>query len=112
MDDYFVWCGSVIRAEDGRYPMFASRWPKATKFPDGYRQNMDPCHLVWQVNGFISVTTPHRVPSLPFPRPPPADGEREERGERLRLAGEPDSPVAQGHGGLTHGPARRRSTRH
>ena len=31
MDDYWVWDGSVIKGEDGRYHMFASRWPK--KFP-------------------------------------------------------------------------------
>jgi len=31
MDDYWIWCGSVIKGEDGRYHMFASRWPK--KFP-------------------------------------------------------------------------------
>jgi len=31
------------------------------------RGSIDPCRLVWQVNGFILVTTPHRVPSLPFP---------------------------------------------
>lgn len=27
MDGWWVWCGSVIRGEDGRYHMFASRWP-------------------------------------------------------------------------------------
>ena len=31
MEDYWVWCGSVVKGEDGRYHMFASRWPK--KFP-------------------------------------------------------------------------------
>jgi len=31
MEDYWVWCGSVIKGEDGRYHMFASRWPK--KYP-------------------------------------------------------------------------------
>lgn len=31
MDGYWVWDGSVIKGEDGRYHMFASRWPK--KFP-------------------------------------------------------------------------------
>lgn len=31
MEDYWVWCGSVIKGEDGMYHMFASRWPK--KFP-------------------------------------------------------------------------------
>ena len=29
MDDYIVWGGSVIRHDDGKYYMFASRWPKA-----------------------------------------------------------------------------------
>lgn len=28
MDDYWVWCGSVVLGEDGKYHMFASRWPK------------------------------------------------------------------------------------
>lgn len=28
MDDWIVWGGSVIKAEDGRYYMYASRWPK------------------------------------------------------------------------------------
>jgi hypothetical protein len=28
MDDHIVWCGSVIRHDDGKYYMFASRWPK------------------------------------------------------------------------------------
>ena len=31
MDGYWVWDGSVIKGEDGRYHMFASRWPK--KYP-------------------------------------------------------------------------------
>jgi hypothetical protein len=37
---YFVWCGSVIKVGD-TYEMFASRWPTATKFPDGYRQHSE-----------------------------------------------------------------------
>jgi len=28
MEDYWVWCGSAIRGDDGRYHLFASRWPK------------------------------------------------------------------------------------
>lgn len=36
MDGYWVWCGSVIRAEDGRYHMFASRWPRTLPFFEGY----------------------------------------------------------------------------
>ena len=31
MEGYWVWDGSVIKGEDGRYHMFASRWPK--KYP-------------------------------------------------------------------------------
>lgn len=31
MEGYWVWCGSVVKGEDGRYHMFASRWPK--KYP-------------------------------------------------------------------------------
>lgn len=30
MKDYWVWCGSAIRGDDGRYHLFASRWPKTT----------------------------------------------------------------------------------
>lgn len=33
--DYYVWGSSVVRAEDGRYHMFASRWPRATG-PNGW----------------------------------------------------------------------------
>ena len=33
MDGYYVWCGSVVRAEeDGKYHMFASRWPQEYGF--------------------------------------------------------------------------------
>jgi hypothetical protein len=35
---YWIWCGSVIRGEDGRYHMFASRWPQSLPFFDGYKQ--------------------------------------------------------------------------
>jgi hypothetical protein len=37
MPDYWVWCGSVIQGDDGRYHMFAARWPKAYPFFDGYK---------------------------------------------------------------------------
>jgi hypothetical protein len=37
MEDYWVWCGSVVRGEDGRYHMFAARWPKAYPFFKGYQ---------------------------------------------------------------------------
>jgi hypothetical protein len=40
MEGYFVWCGSLIRA-DGKFHMFASRWPKETGFPEGYRRHSE-----------------------------------------------------------------------
>lgn len=30
--DYYNWGGSIIKSEDGKYHLFYSRWPKATKF--------------------------------------------------------------------------------
>ena len=35
MEGYYVWCGSVIK-ENGKYYLFAARWPKETGFPLGY----------------------------------------------------------------------------
>ena len=35
MEGYYVWCGSVIR-ENGRYYLFAARWPEEKGFPNGY----------------------------------------------------------------------------
>ena len=37
MEDWWVWCGSVVRADDGTYHMFAARWPKKYPFFDGYK---------------------------------------------------------------------------
>ncbi len=36
MEGYHVWCGSCIKGDDGKYYLFASRWPKETRFPHGY----------------------------------------------------------------------------
>lgn len=36
MEGYHIWCGSAIRGEDGKYYLFASRWPRETRFPQGY----------------------------------------------------------------------------
>jgi hypothetical protein len=36
MENYWVWGASVIRGEDGKYHMFASRWPKKYPFFAGY----------------------------------------------------------------------------
>lgn len=36
MEGYWTWDGSVIRGEDGRYHMFASRWPKKYMMHPGW----------------------------------------------------------------------------
>lgn len=36
MPGYWVWCGSAMRAEDGRYHLFAARWPQSLPFFAGY----------------------------------------------------------------------------
>ena len=36
MDDYWVWCGSAIPGEDGKYHLFSARWPKKYPFFLGY----------------------------------------------------------------------------
>ncbi|MBE5782222.1 MAG: hypothetical protein E7329_02770 [Clostridiales bacterium] len=41
MEGYHVWCGSPIRGEDGRYYLFASRWPEETRFPEGYMHHSE-----------------------------------------------------------------------
>ena len=41
MEGYHVWCGSPIREKDGRYYLFASRWPKETRFPEGYMHHSE-----------------------------------------------------------------------
>jgi len=41
MDGYWVWCGSVIKGDDGQYHMFASRWPKDITFHPGWMTNSE-----------------------------------------------------------------------
>lgn len=41
MDGYYVWCGSVMKGEDGKYYLFASRWPEGTTFPEGYMSDSE-----------------------------------------------------------------------
>jgi len=40
MEGYYVWGGSVIK-EGSTYHLFASRWPKVSEFPDGYRDHSE-----------------------------------------------------------------------
>lgn len=46
MDDFWVWCGSVIKAEDNRYHMFASRWPKDITFHPGWMTDSEVVRAV------------------------------------------------------------------
>jgi hypothetical protein len=46
MDGYWVWCGSVIKGDDGKYHMFASRWPKTTGFGPYWLTNSEIVHAV------------------------------------------------------------------
>ena len=41
MDGYWVWCGSVIQGGDGKYHMFASRWPREITFHPGWMTNSE-----------------------------------------------------------------------
>lgn len=36
MDEWWVWCASVVRGFDARYHMFASRWPRSLPFMVSY----------------------------------------------------------------------------
>ena len=46
MNDYWIWCPSVIRAPDGTFCMFASRWPKS-----------NPFHPAWLLNSEVVLAT-------------------------------------------------------
>ncbi len=46
MKDWWIWCGSVIRGEDGLYHMFASRWPKALSFSPHWLTNSEVVRAV------------------------------------------------------------------
>jgi alpha-L-fucosidase len=46
MDDYWVWCGSVIKGDDGKYHMFASRWPQSLSFGPHWLTNSEVVHAV------------------------------------------------------------------
>lgn len=46
LPDHWVWCGSPIRGEDGRYHLFASRWPREYPFFLGYVTNSEVVRAV------------------------------------------------------------------
>ena len=41
MADYWIWCGSVIRGDDGLYHMFASRWRRDVDFAPHWVTNSE-----------------------------------------------------------------------
>lgn len=41
LEDYWVWCGSAIRGEDGLYHLFASRWPRGLVFHPHWLTNSE-----------------------------------------------------------------------
>jgi len=46
LDGFWVWCGSVIKGDDGKYHMFASRWPNSTPFSPYWLTNSEIVHAV------------------------------------------------------------------
>lgn len=46
MPGYWIWCGSVIRGGDGRYHLFASRWPDNLAFSPHWITNSEVVHAV------------------------------------------------------------------
>jgi alpha-L-fucosidase len=44
--NYWIWCGSVTRGRDGRYHLFASRWPHALAFSPHWLSNSEIVHAV------------------------------------------------------------------
>ncbi|MDR1190820.1 MAG: glycoside hydrolase family protein [Verrucomicrobiales bacterium] len=41
MGGYWIWCGSAIKGEDGRYHLFASRWPRTLTFSGHWITNSE-----------------------------------------------------------------------
>ena len=39
VSNYYVWCGSTVKGDDGRYHLFYSRWP--TSNPDTMASTSD-----------------------------------------------------------------------
>lgn len=46
MKDYWVWGSSVIKGDDGKYHMYASRWPKFLPFHPGWMIASEIVHAV------------------------------------------------------------------
>jgi lysophospholipase L1-like esterase len=46
MDGYWVWCGSSVKGDDGKYHIFASRWSNSTGFSPYWLTNSEIVHAV------------------------------------------------------------------
>lgn len=46
LDGYWVWCGSTVKGDDGKYHMFASRWSNSTAFSPYWLTNSEIVHAV------------------------------------------------------------------
>lgn len=46
MDGYWIWCGSVVKGDDGRYHMYASRWERGLSFSPHWVTNSQVVHAV------------------------------------------------------------------
>lgn len=66
MEGYWVWCGSVLQGEDGRYHMFAARWPQSLPFFKGYLRASEVVRAVSDVPEgpyrFEEIVLPARGP--------------------------------------------------
>lgn len=45
-DDYWVWCSSVVKGDDGKFHMYASRWMKAMPMHPGWMVGSEIVHCV------------------------------------------------------------------
>jgi len=72
MPDYWIWCSSAIRAtnpgEDGRFHLFASRWPRALSMAGHWPTNSEVIHAISDTAEgpyqFESVALPSRGPAF------------------------------------------------
>lgn len=67
LDGYWVWCCSVVRGEDQRYHMFASRWPKTLAMSPHWLFNSEVVRAASETPEgpyrFEEVVLPRRGPS-------------------------------------------------
>ena len=64
MKDYWIWCPSVVKGEDGLYHMFASRIPKTVPFHPGWMTDSEVVRAVSKTPEgpfeFVEVILPKR----------------------------------------------------